>query len=135
MYPVWLSSSITLCLVSSRTAEGSCLSLFLTWSFFGCNFRNFSLVVLSDLFTKVLSWERLDRSSPHFSHQFDNDAFRLLRTWGQSGRIESSDKYGSFSPFSILDLNISNSVLLPDSQSVYRTKTTMRLQMRPLSRQ
>ena len=134
-YPVWLSSSITLCLVSSRTAEGSCRSLFLTWSFFGSNFRNFSLVALSDLFRKVLSWERLDRSSPHFSHQFKNEAFRHLLTWGQSGRIESSGKYGSISPFSILDLIISNAVFLPDLQSVVGTKTTMCLQMRPLSKQ
>lgn len=134
-YPVWLSSSVMLCLVSSRMVEGSCRPLFLTWSFFGTNFRNFSLLALSDLFCKVLSWKRVHHSSPHFSHQFENDAFRLFPTWGQSGRIESSDRYGSISPFSILDLIISKAVLLNDSQSVDRTKTSMRLQMSPLSRQ
>ena len=97
-------------------------------------FANLSLVMLSDLFRRVLSWEKLHLSSPHLSHQFENDAFILLPTWGQSGKIVRSNKYGSICSFSNLDLMISNADLLPCSPSVDKTKT-IRLQMSPLSRQ
>ena len=100
--------------------------------------NQFSKLLLSsvaDLFRKFLSWERFDRSSPYFNHQFENDALWLLPTLGQSDKIEISHNYGSVSPLTIFDSIISNAVLLPDSQSVDRTKTTMRLQMSPLSRQ
>ena len=122
-------------LAQFKNGKESCRSLVFIWSSFGTNFRNFSLVVSFDLFRKFLSWERLDRSSPHFSHQFENDALWLLPTLGQSGEIEISHNYGSVSPLTIFDLIISNAVFLPDSQSIDRTKTTMRLQMSPLSRQ